>query len=106
MYGLSKGLGPLHTPPANRPVCVLLESDRELFGVLCNQVTLFEQTEPDITPLPKCMQTPGTPLRGLALDHGQILCVGSADSLLACLGDQFETAEASRPAQQPDEGLV
>jgi len=83
VYCLSRNLEPLVTPPASRNVCVLLESEHGLFGVLCDQVAMFGEIAAE--PLPKCMRSAGTPIRGLALHGEQVLCIGSAAGLLACL---------------------
>lgn len=96
VYCLSEDLKPLRKTPASRPICVLLDGGAGLFGVLCDEVTMFEQDEPNIAPLPACMRTPGTPLRGVVLDGEQVLCVGSADGLLPGMGDQQE------PVAEPD----
>jgi len=84
---LSEELKPVREIPASRHVCVLLHAAAGLFGVLCDRVLLSEGPGgPDILPLPECMRTPHTRLRGLALQGGQVLCVTSVGDLLACAG--------------------
>ncbi len=100
VYCLSKDLRPIREVPADRHICVLLESGAGLLGVLCDQVVMIEQMGLDILPLPRCMRTPGTPLQGLVLHAERVLCVTSADDLLGCIGLQQGTADEPGPPQR------
>ena len=106
VYCLSENLQPIREVPAGRHICVLLESGGDLFGVLCDQVVMLEQAELDILPLPECMHAPDTPLRGLVLHGEKVLCVSSADDLLACLGEKQGPVGEPGPAQLLMGGVV
>ena len=106
VYCLSEDLKPLRKVPASRLIFVLLDSGAGLFGVLCDEVTMFEQVAPEITPLPACMVGPDMPLRGLMLHGEQVLCVGSADDLLACLDTAQEPALERGTAQLLSGGVA
>ena len=99
VYCLSADLKPIREVPAGRHICVLLDIGPRLFGVLCDQVVMLDQAGLDIPPLQGCMRTPGTPLHGLVLQGEQVMCVTSADDLLACMGQQGVDA----PEWSPDE---
>jgi hypothetical protein len=92
-------LKPTREVPAGRHVCVLLDVGTQLFGVLCDQVVMLDQAGLDIRPLQGCMRTPGTPLHGLVLHGERVLCVTSADDLLACVSQH----DIARPRQPTDE---
>jgi len=82
---LSEELRPVREIPASRHVCVLLHVNAGLFGVLCDQVSLADGAGgSDVLPLPECMRTLHTRLRGLVLQEEQVLCVTSVEDLLAC----------------------
>ena len=106
VYCLSRDLQPLREAPASRHICALLDSGAGLFGVLCDEVTMFEQAAHEITPLPACMGSADMPLQGLMLHGEQVLCVGSADDLLACLDNAREPVRDRGPAQLSSGGLV
>ena len=88
VYCLSEDLRPIREVPAGRHICVLLDIGARLIGVLCDQVVMLEQAGLQILPLPGCMRTPGTPLHGLVLNGERVLCLTSADDLLACVSEQ------------------
>jgi hypothetical protein len=100
VYCLSADLRPIREVPAGRHICVLLDTGTRLFGVLCDQVVMLDQAGLDLLPLQGCMRTPGTPLQGLVLHGERVMCVTSADNLLACLDQQ----DIER-SQQPTEAL-
>ena len=106
VYCLSENLQPIREVSADRHICVLLDMGGGLFGVLCDQVAMLEQAELEIKPLPACIHTPDTPLRGLVLHDKKVLCVTSADDLLACLGGKPEPISQSGHAQLLDGGEV
>jgi hypothetical protein len=87
--------------PAARRICVLLRSDTDRFGILCDQVTVLAQAEINILPLPVCMHTPETPVRALALHGRRVLCVTTAEDLLVCLGQEGGPGRETLPAPQP-----
>ncbi len=91
VYCLSEDLWPNLEVPANRHICALLQSGAGLLGVLCDQVATLERTELDILPLPHCMRTQDTPLLGLVLHAGRVLCVSSANHLLNCVVPRQDT---------------
>ena len=99
VYCLSEDLKPIHEVPASRHICVLLNIGAGLFGVLCDQVVMLEQAGLEILPLPECMRTLNTPLQGLVLQGEQVLCVSSAQDLLACVGDQRQPVDNPAAAQ-------
>ena len=79
--------------PPGRNICVLLHTDDGLVGVLCDQVALLgQQAEVDWLPVPECMRTPRSPLQGLALQGERVLCVVSAQDLLAGIGTAEQSA--------------
>lgn len=91
---LSQDLSPVREIPTGRSICVLLHMDGGLFGVLCDQVVMLgHQTAVDWLPVPECMRTPTMRLRGLVLDGEQVLCVVSAQDLLAGIGVAQQSAE-------------
>jgi hypothetical protein len=100
VYCLSEQLQPISEVPADRHICVLLDIGGEKFGLLCNQVFMFEQAELDIMRLPECMQVPDTPLRGLVLYDEKVLCMTSAHDLLACLEVNKASVGYQKPAPQ------
>lgn len=84
---LSEELEPMHRVPSSRHICVLLHTDTGLFGLLCDQVVLTKWSgEVARVPLPACMQTPDSRVRGLVLQGERILCMTSTEDLLACAG--------------------
>ncbi|MGD8589904.1 MAG: hypothetical protein PVG22_13845 [Chromatiales bacterium] len=85
VYCLSEDLQPITEVPADRRICVLLNTDAEIFGLLCTHVGLFEQIKPDIQPVPECMRVPKLPVRGLVTQGEEVLYVTSAQDLLSCL---------------------
>ena len=97
VYCLSEDLRPLREVPAGRRICVLLDLGPRLFGVLCDQVVMLDRAGIEVLPLPACMRTPGTPLQGLVLQGERVLCVTSAQDLLACVGRQ-DLDEPQQPA--------
>lgn len=92
VYCLSEDLQPIPMIPADRSICVVLDSDSKPFGLLCNQVSLFKANDLDIKPLPECMCTRNTPLRGLVLYDDKILCITYAHDLLVCLNVSAQTS--------------
>jgi len=106
VYCLSQDLTPLPEAPASRKICVLLESGAGLFGVLCDQVTMFERTEREIRPLPPCMGAAGTPIQGLMLHGEQVLCVSTADDLLTCLDEELAAVREPAVAQLETGGAL
>lgn len=110
VYVLSANLTSVTSISQNRRICVLLHTaspisgvsiedffvmpaisdtlDRlppNLFGLLCDQVVLTEWTQQiKVFPLPACMRTPQTRLRGLILHNDNILCITTAQDLLDC----------------------
>ena len=96
VYCLSENLLPMQEVPTDRHICVLLDIGCGLFGILCDQVIMFEQTELDIKPLPECMCVQDTPILGLVLHDEKVLCVSSAEDLQACV------SEEQAPLGEPD----
>ncbi len=105
VYCLSENLQPMREVPSERHICVLLEIGCGQFGVLCDQVIMFEPAELDIKPLPESMHAPDTPIQGLVVHGERVLCVCSADNLLACLGEEQEPF-GEPPEQLLNEGVV
>jgi hypothetical protein len=106
VYCLSEKLQPLPEVPADRHICVLLDSGDEKFGLVCNQVFLFEPGDLDIRPLPACMYMPNTPLRGLVLHEAKVLCVASAHDVLACIALEAASDNVGKPAIEFQRSLV
>ena len=103
VYCLSENLQPIREVPTDRHICVLLDIEGGKFGLLCNQVFMFEQTKLDIKPLPECMHVPNVPLQGLVLHGEKVLCVTSAHALSACL--ELRKSD-SRPVSQSHGGKL
>lgn len=108
VYCLSENLTPLNVIPKHRRICVLLHTASpisgidiqdffvmpaisetmdhlppNLFGILCDEVVLAEWTNTaKIFPLPICMQTPQTRLKGLMLQNNEVLCITTAQDLM------------------------
>ena len=100
VYCLSEDLRPIRVAPAERRICVLLESSAGLLGVLCDEVVMLEQDEWQTLPLPECMHTPDTPIGGMLLQGDRALCVTSVAGLLACIGQQQGPAAEPGPPQR------
>ena len=99
VHCLSEDMQPTREVPAGRHICVLLDTGDGLFGVLCDQVVMLDQAGLEILPLPGCMRTPSTPLHGLVLHGERVLCVTSAQDLLACAGETGQPDADSAPAR-------
>jgi CheW-like domain len=103
VYCLSADLRPLREVPPARRICLLLRIDDSLLGLLCDGVTLYGgQGEPRILPLPGCMQAPNTPLRGLALQGEEVLCLTCAEELRACADPGRSPATPASAGQRPE----
>lgn len=100
VYCLSDELKPIREVPRSRRICALLDIGATLVGLLCDQVTMLEQAGIEILPLPECMRTPGTPLHGLALHAERVLCVTSAQHLLAGAAEPWQYVGPSLPARR------
>jgi hypothetical protein len=82
VYCLAPDLSLLGAVPAERRACVLLGTDGECVGILCDDVSI-EQALNRRQALPAAMRSAGSPLLGLIeLDEG-IACVSDTGRLLA-----------------------
>jgi hypothetical protein len=84
VYCTGPDLAPLSTIPVERRICVVLKSEIESFGLLCDEIVLAT-TDVVITDMPIAMRLPGTPIVGLAHYANAIACVATAERLAAFL---------------------
>jgi hypothetical protein len=80
VYCTGPDLAPMSVIPAERRICVVLKSDVESFGLLCDEVVLATANIA-ITDMPVAMRLPGTPIVGLARYADAIACVCKAQHL-------------------------
>jgi hypothetical protein len=98
VYCLSEALTPIRTIPISRRICALLRIDSGLFGLLCDQLALSQwHNGLAILPLPDCMRTPASRLRGLAIQGKEVLGVVSAEDLHACIGVEGGSSHHTNP---------
>lgn len=86
VYCLSQELSLLAAIPAERRACVLLDTGAGYAGVLCDDVTIGQQTLGQQYELPPAMRLPDMPILGLmTTDEQGIVCITSAERLTAHL---------------------
>ena len=86
VYCLSQELSLLAAIPAERRACVLLDTGAGYAGVLCDDVTIGQQTQGQQYELPPAMRLPDMPVLGLmAMEEPGIVCITSAERLAAHL---------------------
>lgn len=86
VYALSPDFELLATRPEPRRIAVLMRHRQRAFGVLCERVAVAERSRLTLHPVPPCMDRQPSPLLGLALWDGEVLCVSSAKALERWLG--------------------
>lgn len=86
VYALSPDFEWLPTRPESRRIAVLMRHRQRAFGVLCERVAMAERSRLTLHPVPPCMDRQPSPLLGLALRDGEVLCVSSAKALEHWLG--------------------
>jgi hypothetical protein len=86
VHCLSEDLRPMREVPSTRRICLLLRTTTGLLGLLCDRVALYGGGgEIQVLPVPGCMLTPDSPLRGLVLQGEEVLCLTCAEDLVACV---------------------
>ncbi|MGZ8218964.1 hypothetical protein [Methylomagnum sp.] len=86
VYALSPDFELLPARPEPQRVAVLMRHRQRAFGVLCERVWVAERSRLTLHPVPPCMDRQPSPLLGLALWDGEVLCVSSAHALERWLG--------------------
>lgn len=89
-----------HLPP-NRKYCVLLETDEEaVFGITCDSFISLDGFKGDLhlQAIPPAMHLEFSPLSGLGIYEGQMICQTDASSLMGYL-----TAHAEEHMSQMEE---
>ncbi len=86
VYCLSQELSLLTVVPAERRACVLLGAGDGYVGIMCDDVSIGQQTSGQRHELPPAMRLPDMPVLGLmAMDDPGIVCITSAERLTAHL---------------------
>ena len=67
VFALDKDLAILPALPAQRQHFILLAGEGGDFGIACDQTSLLRQAEARLLPLPECMQSELSPVRGVTL---------------------------------------
>jgi hypothetical protein len=70
---------------ADRPICAVLAAAGQSFGLVCSEATLLQTSDMVFHELPPAMSVPGLPFHQLAIHAGILVCVSSAEQLLADL---------------------
>lgn len=85
VYCPSMDMAWLTEVPQNRQICAVLAAAGENFGLLCGEATLLQTRDMAFHELPPAMSVPDLPFHQLALHAGQLVCVSSAEQILADL---------------------
>lgn len=78
VYCFSTDLSSMQYIPDEYRVCVVVQSDKYCFGVLCSQITTIEHSQLRFYPIPGCMHTEHSPIFALAQYERQVICISSA----------------------------
>lgn len=84
-FCLSPDLTLLSKIPKERRACILLASDAEYMGILCDEVRIARQSDlGQRLDLPQAMNLPDTPVLGLVtVNEGDVGCLTSAKQLVS-----------------------
>lgn len=90
IFALDRNFGILPSIPAQRQHFILLASDSGEFGIACDQTSLLRRADARLMPLPDCMQSPASPVKGVALIAGAISFFCSSSKLAVDLSLKHE----------------
>lgn len=90
VFALDRDFGILPKIPALRQHFILLASESGEFGIACDQTSLLRRADARLMPLPECMQSPASPIQGVALIADSIGFLCSASTLAAGLSIKCE----------------
>lgn len=93
VYSLSGELQLLHSLPAHRHFCLLLDNGADRFGLAGDQVEALKST-PTLFPLPASMAGLDSPIQALVLLGDELGYVTNTERLAAWLAGQLENANA------------
>lgn len=93
VYSLSGELQLLHSLPAHRHLCLLLDNGADRFGLAGDQVETLKSS-PTPFPLPACMTKAESPIQALVLLDTELGYVTDTERLAAWLAGQLENANA------------
>lgn len=82
VYCLAPALDGLYRQPGAQRICAILRVAGYYYGLLCAEAALLPEGGLDIRPLPAAMQRAESPLLGLAVHDGAVVCASSAAALL------------------------
>ncbi|HEV2112326.1 MAG TPA: hypothetical protein VGT99_13290 [Gammaproteobacteria bacterium] len=83
VYHLPPELDRLAGGTAVRKICaVMVATDGEHYGLLCDEVALLDDPFLELREVPAALRQLDSPVEGLILHGGELLCVSSADSVL------------------------
>jgi hypothetical protein len=83
VYCLSPDLEWTAAIPRDRPICAVLGTGSDAFGLLCSEASLLNREAVSLHAVPMAMAAPDAPFGGLAIHDDTIACVTSAAALLA-----------------------
>jgi hypothetical protein len=84
--------------PATWRICVMLGATGTLFGIVCEMVATIDEAEIQPFSMPTCMSHPTQPIRALALYQEQVLCITTANDLIAFMAPHASLSDPQATA--------
>jgi hypothetical protein len=99
VYCPSANLAAVSVLPATWRICVMLGATGTLFGIVCEMVATIDEAEMQPFPMPTCMSHPTQPIRALALYQEQVLCITTANDLIAFMAPHASLSDPHGDSQ-------
>ncbi|EXJ14503.1 hypothetical protein [Imhoffiella purpurea] len=80
-FALSGDLRLVAEPPRSPRMIAVMGGPDGLFGLLCEEISMMDERELDLIPLPDCMRYPDSPIGSVALSRDALYCYTDAMAL-------------------------